>query len=522
MEFVVEKMIMAKTYQSIIGLEVHVELKTLSKMFCGCKNDPFGATSPNIYTCPVCLGMPGALPVPNKKAIEWTILLGLALGCEIPEFSKFDRKNYFYPDLPKGYQISQYDLPFCQNGKLEIEVSGKRKVIRIRRVHLEEDTGKLMHATVKGEKVTLVDFNRSGVPLVEIVTEPDIHSGEEAKVFLKELQLIVRYLGISDADLEKGSMRLEPNISVRLVDAAQLNKPLEEKDLPKYKVEVKNINSFRFVAGAIDYETKRHIALLEKGETPEQETRGWNAVKSETFTQRRKETADDYRYFPEPDIPPIVIDQPAGGTEISTKELRHRIPELPQERRLRFQSQYSLNMAEAETLVQDKELGEYFEQVVSELAGFDQTHLAGQSHSEKELVKLVYNFLTSDLRGLLTIHKLELSALRASPEHFGHLIQMFHQGAISSSVAKAVLIEMLLTGKDPEEIVKEKGLAQVSDSAELEKIVAAVIAENPQVVADYRKGKTNALQFLVGQIMSKTKGAANPQLVRELISKKLN
>jgi len=535
---------MAKIYQSIIGLEVHVELGTASKMFCGCKNDPFGAKQPNIYTCPVCLGMPGALPVPNKKAIEWTIMLGQVLGCEILEFSKFDRKNYFYPDLPKGYQISQYDLPFCKNGALAIKVGGQKKIVRIRRVHLEEDTGKLMHAIVNGEafdraqprpehqsrdeKTTLIDFNRSGVPLMEIVTEPDIHSGEEAKAFLRELQLIVRYLGISDADLEKGSMRLEPNISVRAVEPAELNNLIQDKDLPPYKVEVKNINSFRFVAGAIDYETKRHIVLLKKGEIPAQETRGWNPSKSETFIQRRKETADDYRYFPEPDIPPIVINKEqadlpaqAGGNSIFTEELKSRISELPQERRLRFQSQYFLNEAEAEVLVQGKKMGEYFEQVISELEGFDAEHLQAQTHSEQEMARLIYNFLTSDLKGLLAEQALELDSSGISPEHFAHLILMFHQGKISSRTAKEVLREMLSTKRDPEEIVVEQGLEQVSDSGELEKIIAEVISSSPLVVADYRKGKTNALQFLVGQVMAKTKGAANPQLVRELLVKEL-
>ncbi len=328
------------TYEPVIGMEIHVELATKSKMFCGCPADHF-AKKPNTQTCPVCLGLPGALPVPNKKSIEWTIKLGLALGCEIPLFSKFDRKNYFYPDLPKGYQISQYDQPFCVNGALH--------GVRIRRVHLEEDTGKLQHTTIEGKRVTLVDFNRSGVPLVEIVTEPDIRSGEEAKEFLKKLYQIVRYLDISDADMEKGSMRLEPNISVR---------PTGIKDLPNYKVEVKNINSFNFVKKAIEYEVNRHVALIESGETPVQETRGWNEGKGITVSQRRKEEAYDYRYFPEPDIPPIRWD----SSQIT--EIKSQIPELPNEKAMRFKKEYQLNAYDTGLLTDTRQLADYFEECV--------------------------------------------------------------------------------------------------------------------------------------------------------------
>src|SRR3989344_3035623 len=385
-------------YVPIIGLEIHVELKTKSKMFCGCKNDPFHAPKPNMYTCPVCLGLPGALPVANKKAIEWTIKLGLALGCEIPLFSKFDRKNYFYPDLPKGYQISQYDQPLAVNGFLVIpsvveesnlSVSGVRdpstrrftpsvgmtnkKRIRITRVHLEEDTGKLLHATVQGKKISLIDFNRSGVPLVEIVTEPDIHSSEEAKAFLKKLHQIIRYLDISDAEMEKGSMRLEPNISVTLVPSswrpvgsigsqkdAIASLQHDELTLPDYKVEVKNINSFNFVKKAIDFEVTRHIELLEQGEIPVQETRGWDEKKGVTYTQRIKEEAHDYRYFPDPDLPPIKWEK----SQIAN--LKSQIPELPDAKVKRFVTDYHLPETDAVRITETKELANYFENCIKQ------------------------------------------------------------------------------------------------------------------------------------------------------------
>ena len=417
-------------YTTIIGLEIHVELKTKSKMFCGCKNDPFFAKQPNSYTCPVCLGMPGGLPVPNRKAVEWTILLGLALGCEIPLLSKFDRKNYFYPDLPKGYQISQYDMPLAVNGK--ITINGRQ--IGIRRVHLEEDTGKLLHSNVEGKKVTLVDFNRSGIPLVEIVTEPDIRSAEEAKAFLKKLHQIIRYLEISDADMEKGSMRLEPNISVRKASS---------KGLPNYKVEVKNINSFNFVKRAIEFEKNRQIQILERGKTPQQETRGWNEGKGETYTLRLKETADDYRYFPEPDIPPL------RWIRDDIEKLRKILPEMPEVKKERFMKKYSLSEQDAALLTDTPGIASYFEECVR---------------------------VADTLRQ------------KISPKHIANWL--INRNIDTESEMPASLVQRIFSSLQPVD-VSEGTLASA---------IGRVMKEHPKAVSDYRQGKTQALMFLVGQV----------------------
>jgi aspartyl-tRNA(Asn)/glutamyl-tRNA(Gln) amidotransferase subunit B len=428
-------------YEPVIGMEIHVELATKSKMFCGCPADHF-AKKPNSQTCPVCLAMPGGLPVPNKKAIEWAIKLGLALGCEIPLYSKFDRKNYFYPDLPKGYQISQYDQPLAVHGNL----CG----VSIRRVHLEEDTGKLLHTTVDGKKVTLVDFNRSGVPLVEIVTEPDIRSADQAKEFLKKLYQIVRYLGISDADMEKGSMRLEPNISVR---------PMGSKELPNYKVEVKNINSFNFVKKAIEYEVQRHIGLLDQGKIPVQETRGWMEGKNATVAQRIKEEANDYRYFPEPDIPPMRWEK----SQISN--LKSQIPEMPDEKKERFIKTYALNAYDVGILTDTQELADYFE----------------------ECVKL----------GVVPAKKLA-----------------------NWIINKKVNIDDVLPATLVKSIIKASAVSSISD-AELKSIVTQVLAANPKAVADYKKGKDQALGFLIGCVMRAFGKKAEVSQIKKLLVNQL-
>lgn len=454
-------------YKTIVGMEIHVELKTDSKMFCGCKNDPFHAPKPNIYTCPVCLGMPGGLPVANKKAIEWTIMLGLAVHCEIQLFSKFDRKNYFYPDLAKGYQISQYDQPFARNGSIIFQVKDEQtnktydKTVRIHRIHLEEDTGKLQHATIDSKKVTLVDFNRSGVPLVEIVTEPDINSGTEAKAFLKALHQIIRYLNISDANMEKGTMRLEPNISL-----IQESRYKTDKDgfinltcLPNYKVEVKNINSFNFVKKAIEFEEIRHKDLLEKQEIPVQETRGWNEDKGLTFSQRRKEDADDYRYFPDPDIPPIRF------TKNQIDELNKNLPELPRDKHDRFVKEYSLSDQEAYILSDDKETAEFFEQVVMEGAKVN---------------------ISAQVIGKWIINK-KINVSNTNPKDLVKTI---------SSATTFVDV--------PEEDIK--------------KAIAHVLQTQQKAVADYKSGKTGVIMFLLGMTIKELQGKGDKAKIQQLLA----
>ncbi len=438
---------MNTAYEPVVGMEIHVELKTASKMFCGCKNDPFHAPKPNIYTCPTCLAMPGGLPVPNKKAIEFTIKFGLALGCDIPLFSKFDRKHYFYPDLPKGYQISQYDQPLCLNGRVLTSMGD----VRIHRVHLEEDTGRNQHKTVDGKKVTLVDFNRGGVPLMEIVTEADIHSGEHARIFLKKLHQIIRYLDISDADMEKGSMRLEPNISVRKVG---------ETHLPAYKVEVKNINSFAFVKKAIEFETSRHIPFLENGEKPPQETRGWNEDKAITFAQRSKEEAADYRYFPDPDIPPIVWEQSYIDS------LAAQLPELPDAKKKRFVKDFVLTDYDAGQLTDEVAVASYFENCVKE---------AGKTVPAKTIANWIINKKTD---GSLPPKKLV------------------------------------------EQIVKVTTVEDVPEK-DIESAVHTVLTANPKAVTDFKSGKEQVKMFLFGMVLKELKGKGDKGKVMEVLQKQL-
>ncbi len=431
----------------IIGLEVHVELKTKSKMFCGCSADYFGK-KPNTHTCSVCLGLPGALPVPNKTAIEWCVLLGMVLGCDIPQFSKFDRKNYFYPDLPKGYQISQYDEPFSLKGSIRLD-SGK--TIGITRVHMEEDTGKLIHETIAGEDVTLIDFNRSGVPLVEVVTQPDFDNAKDVIDYLKKLQQITRYLDISNADMEKGNMRLEPNISISTDGKA-----------PDYKVEVKNINSFRFVEKSIDYEIKRQTNLIKEGVRPIQETRGWNQAKQKTVTQRVKEESSDYRYFPEPDIPPIRWDQN------KLNEIRKSIPELPDKKVKRFEKNYILSNYDSLILTKEKALADYFEETV----------VLGKKHGLTP--KKIANFI----------------------------------------INRKIDIEKILPARLIEQVVSAGKTDEVNDE-DLRKIIKKVLRDNPKIAKDYKKGKNSVIQFAIGQVMYIIRKKIDTEILRKIIKEEL-
>ncbi len=491
-------------YKPTIGLEIHAELKTKTKMFCDSLNDP-DEKHPNVNICPVCLGHPGVLPTINQEAISKLIRVGLALNCQIAELSKFDRKNYFYPDLPKGYQISQYDMPLCRDGWLEI---GDRK-IRIQRIHMEEDTGRLLHPA--GADYTLVDFNRAGVPLMELVTHPDLKNGKEVEQFAKELRLILRYLDASDADMEKGQMRVEVNISLSSKQQAISNKL-------GTKVEIKNINSINAAARAVDYEIKRQTGVLESGGKIVQETRGWDENKQKTFSQRLKEGSADYRYFPEPDLPPMRF----GKDEI--EEIRLGLPELPAARRQRFKKEYGLTEAQIEIFTTAKNLGNYFEHVASELNSWDSlTHLKQpEPEHQQKLYTLAANYMITEFPPLFQMQGLEideLEGIKISPQAMGELVvRVFHQ-EISSTAAKAVLKDMLETGLTPGEIIQNKNLGQISNTGELQKAIEQVIAQNPKAVDDYKRGKKEVMKFLVGQVMTATSGKANPRVVGELIEK---
>ncbi len=472
-----------------------MEPKTASKMFCGCANDS-AETRPNYNVCPICLGHPGTMPFPNIEAIKAIIRLGLALKGEIPSKSNFDRKSYFYPDLPKGYQISQYDHPFVIGG----ELAG----VKITRIHLEEDAGKLIH-DAKGE--TLVDYNRAGVPLIELVTEPDITSAEQASEFTRELQLVLRYLGITNADMEKGEMRLEANISVRPEGAEKLGT----------KTEVKNLNSFRFMREAIDYEIKRQIEVIENGGKITQETRGWDNVKGETYSQRSKEEAHDYRYLPEPDMPPIDIDK---SEEINMEELKASIPEMPANKRRRFAEEYSISEKNAMELSENKELASYFESTVSELA--EETNDDWNELKRAEATKITANYILSDLRGMMNETGKTLFEIKISPENMADLAVLIAKGELSSRMAKDILKEMSETGLDPRDIMEKKGMKQVSDDSVIRSAIGEVMIAFPDAVADYKKGKQNALQYLFGQSMIRLKGQGNPEAIKKILQEELD
>jgi len=478
-------------YETIIGLEVHAQLLTKSKMFCRCSAD-YANAAPNTHVCPVCLGMPGVLPTINQQAVEYTIMTALALNCTVSDYTKFDRKNYPYPDLMKGYQISQYDAPFSHHGWLTIEVNGEKKEVGITRVHLEEDVAKLIHRTSpNGESYSLVDVNRSGVPLMEIVGEPDLRSPEEARQYLIKLRSILQYLGVSTGNMEEGSFRCDANISIR---------PENSPD-SMAKVEVKNMNSFKAVYRALEYEAKRQRKLAGEGRKLFQETRGWVEELGKTVSQRSKEYAHDYRYFPEPDLPPLVLNREW------VEEIRSKLPELPEARRDRFVTEYGLPVYDANLLTSSKAMADYFEE----------SRRANMGLTAKD----ISNWLLGEFSRLLNATNTEISDCRVSPGQLCQLLDLMQEGSISGTSAKMVFEEMFNTGKDATDIISQRGLSQISDTEAIKAEVITVINSNKQAVADYKAGKEQALKFLVGQVMKATKGRANPKLVNEVLKEKL-
>lgn len=514
-----------KEYVPIIGMEIHIELKTDSGMFCSCKNNP-DEREPNTNVCEICLGHPGSLPTPNKRAIELTVLMGKALNCSIATTSKFDRKHYFYPDLPKGYQISQYDEPIAEHGSITLTFPLQENVrdsakIGILRAHLEEDTAKLVHGT-EGE--TYVDFNRAGVPLLEIVTDPDFKSSLEAKTYCQELQLIARYLGASDADMEKGHMRCEANVSVQeaghfeIVDGVV--KPLGDYVLNP-KVEVKNINSFKAVEKSIEFEINRQIDMLEEGTPWVQQTRGWDEDKGVTVMQRTKENAADYRYFPEPDIPPFNPSLFLDSISLT---------ELPQAKRIRFHDEYGFSYADSKILTDNKEWANFTEQTMSELIDwlYSLPEIQGDTDEIKEnkkqkIARLAGGWLTSKLMGMLKERKKNITDIAFSAENFAELISMVYAGRVNSTNAQKILIEMVeaTTDLDPSHIMEEKGYGQISDTGALQKIVDSVIEAHPNQVEQFKSGKEPIMKFLVGMVMKATEGSADPSVAEELLRKSL-
>jgi len=512
-------------YIPIIGMEVHVELKTHSKMFCACKNDA-DETQANTNICPVCTGQPGTLPVPNKQAIEWTVLIGKALGCTIRDLSKFDRKHYFYPDLPKAYQISQYDEPIAEHGTIHLEFLLEDNIhpnadIGITRAHLEEDTAKLSH---NDNNTTHVDFNRSGIPLVEIVTDPDFKTATEAKLYCQELRTLLRFLDVSDADMEKGHMRCEANISLQEAGRFEIIngevRPLGDYTL-NAKVELKNLNSFKAVERGIQYEIDRQTTMLENNEIWKQQTRGWDETKNETVLQREKENAADYRYFPEPDIPPfhpLTI-----ATNIS-------LPELPQATRMRFHTEYGLSYADAQLLTQDKQWRDFCEQVMTEI--IEWIHSLPESkessddishHTKHKIAQLAGGWITSKLMGMMNERRMNIHDIPFSPENFAELITLIYSERVNSTNAQKILADMLdsKTDIDPTHIMEEKGYGQVRDEETLHSIVDDVIKNYPVQVEQFKFGKDTIIKFLIGMAMKASEGSADPTIVERLLREKL-
>ncbi len=471
-------------YEIVIGLEIHAELCTDSKLFCNCAYT-FGAAA-NACTCPICLGMPGTLPVVNRRAVEFAVRAGLAMACDITPASKFDRKNYFYPDLPKNYQISQYDIPLCQNGQVSFEFEGETRTVNLRRIHLEEDAGKSIHAEVTGDPTrSFMDFNRAGVPLLEIVSEPELHSPAEAIAYCRAVKEILEYIAVSDCNMEEGSLRCEPNLSLRLKGSKELGT----------RTEIKNKNSFQELIEAMEYEVKRQARILDSGGEVVQETLLFDASTGKTVAMRGKEEADDYRYFPEPDLVHVHI------SEDWVAQARPTLPELPAARRKRFISEYGLSVENADFLVSTRHLADFFDEAAER---------SGEPNA-------CANWIMGDLTRLLNTAEIEIQDSKVTPAHLHELIQLINDDTISGKIAKSVLDAAFETGKLPKQIVAEKGLAQISDTSELETIVLKVVAEHPGPAQDYRDGTKKAIGFLVGQVMRATQGKANPQLVNQIL-----
>jgi len=486
-------------YEPVIGLEIHVELKTRTKMFCSCLNDSKEET-PNINICPICLGHPGTLPTINQEAVRLVLKTGLALNCQILPLSKFDRKNYFYPDLPKGYQISQYDEPLFLEGELPLFLADEEEIynkkIKIKRIHLEEDTGKLIHSEDK--KASLVDFNRAGVPLMELVTYPVIYSSKEARIFAESLQLLLKELNISEAEMEKGQMRCEVNISLRKKGEEKLGT----------KVEIKNLNSFRAVERAIDFEIERQKEILEKGESIIQETRGWDDLNGITYSQRFKEEAQDYRYFPEPDLPPLKVFE-----YFDFEKIKQEIKELPWQRKERLMKDYNLNLVSANLFLRELEILDFYEKTIE--------ILKKRGLMDQKVFQVAFNYLTTDLLGIREKNKIPFNELKITPFSFSQIINLIINNKISSRVAKDLLLEVSLSGEEPEKIIKERNLEKIEDQDIIEKTVEEVIKENSKAVNDFKEGKENAFQFLIGQAMRKLKGAVDVKTLSQIIVEKI-
>ena len=477
-------------YEPVIGLEIHSELKTATKIFCGCATT-FGAEQ-NTHVCPVCLGLPGVLPTVNKKVVEFAIKAGLATNCKINKYSKFDRKNYYYPDLPKNWQTSQYDLPIAYEGHVDIDVDGERKTVRLTRIHMEEDAGKLVHSgtTIKDSATSNVDYNRTGVPLIEIVSEPDMHSAAEARAYMEKIKSILEYIDVSNCRMEEGNLRADINVSLRPVGSEKLGT----------RTEMKNINSFKALEDAINYEIERQAEVLDDGGKIIQETRTWNPEKGITQSMRSKEDAHDYRYMPEPDLPPIVT------TDEEIENFRKSLPELPDARRERLTKNFGLSDYDAGIITSSRAMAEYFDEAVE--IGAD--------------AKLVANWIMSDLSKNLNAENLTIENSPVDAKRLAEMILLIQKGTISGKIAKTVFVEMWKSPDSPEKIVKDKGLVQITDTGAIEKVIDEVIAKNSKAVEDYRNGNKKAVGALVGQVMKLTKGKANPQMVNQLLAKKLD